>query len=421
MTPQNVVDAFNSPDPNAPGQTYAQSLANGGIDVNDYISTGNNRKAFKGAWQPRLGFSYDIDADEKHVIHGGAGRSYDRDLFDYLQLEVTKAALPQFTVYFQDPATGECIRQGNPTTPCYAWDPNLLNGVANLQALVQATNGGEVDLLNNDLKVPYSDQFSLGMANQIGEWLIDTTVTRVLSYDGFAFTLGNRFPNGDFFENGGQPWGNGVPGFGSLILGSNGVQTRSTQFLLSAQKPYTKESGWGATFSYTLTNAKQNRDINEHYPFDYPTIQDYPYWLSNSVPQHRFVATGTLDGPWGISFGAKLTLETPTPQVGSSCGNADDPNHVFVDGEANCVVRQGTPAGFWGYRDLDLQATKEFKLGDSATLYARLDLLNVFNWNNYSQYVITSSPKPNYVVHYNTDGDITYYPRTIRAQIGFRF
>ncbi|PAM54623.1 hypothetical protein CEJ63_21990, partial [Acinetobacter baumannii] len=64
VTPQAVVDAIYSQDPRGPaGQTYADSLALGGLDISDYISNGHNRKAFKDAWQPRLGFSYDINAD----------------------------------------------------------------------------------------------------------------------------------------------------------------------------------------------------------------------------------------------------------------------------------------------------------------------------------------------------------------------
>lgn len=412
VTPQNVIDALNAPnpDPNAPaGQTYAEALALGGIDINDYISNGHNRKAFDGAWQPRLGFSYDLNADEKHVIHGGVGRSYDRDLYNYLQLEVTKAALPQFTVYFEDPATSTC--RGN---PCFPWDPNYLNDLGNLQGLVAAGNGGEVDLLNNDLKAPYSDQFSIGMSNQIGEWLTDATVARVLSYDGFAYTLGNRYPDGAFFKNGGQPWGNGVPGFGALIVGNNGIETRSTQLLLSAQKPYTRESGWGATFAYTYTDAKQNRDIGEHYAFDEATIGDYPFLLSNAAPKHRFVATATYDGPWDISFGAKLTLASPTPFNGFTCGPPTQPN------EGYCVPKAATPNTTLAYRNLDLQATKEFKLGEAVTMFARMDLLNVFNYKNYSGYIVTNT-KPDLNVRYNPDGDITYYSRTLRLQLGVRF
>lgn len=419
VTPANVVTALNGQDPNAPaGQTYAQTLAKGGIDINDYISTGSNRHAFDGAWQPRLGFSYDLNADAKHVIHGGAGRAYDRDLYDYLQLEVTKTALPQFTVFFQDPATGTC--RGN---PCFPFDPNFLNGVGNLQGLVTAGNGGEVDMLNNNLKAPYSDQFSLGMSNQIGEWLTDATVTRILSHDGFAFTLGNRYPNGDFFQNGGQPWGNGVPGFGALILGNNGIETRTNQLLLSAQKPYTKASGWGASLAYTYTDAEQNRNVNEHYSFDAATIGDYPFIISNAAPKHRFVAAASYDAPWGITLGAKLTLATPTPFNDVVCGPPSQP------GEGFCVPAGATVPGngrfivggkAWGYRDVDLQATKEFTFGGATKVFARLDVLNVFNFKNYSQYLVNNG-KPTLDVRFNPNGDITYYSRTYKFEVGVKF
>jgi hypothetical protein len=432
VTPDNVVAALNSQDPHAPtGQTYAQTLANGGIDINDYISTGHNRSAYKGEWQPRFGFSYDINADEQHVVHGGAGRSYDRDLYDYLQLEVTKAALPQFTVYFQDPVTGAC--RGD---PCFAWDPNYLNGLGNLQALVQAGNGGEVDMLNNDLKVPYSDQFSLGMTNKIGDWITDATLTRILSHDGFVFTLGNRYPDGTFFNQpflcdpnqqpGGvsQPWGCPVPGFGALILGSNGIETKTTQILLSAQKPYSKESGWAASVAYTYTNAIQNRDINEHYSFDAATIQDYPFIRSNAAPRHRLVVVGSYDIPWGITLGAKLTLATPIPGNNFICRPPTQPNTGF------CVPAANQPSGngrfilggqYWGYRSVDLQATKEFAVGGNVTAFGRLDVLNVFNFHNYANLNYATTPDGQLEASYNTTGDITGVPRTVKLEVGLRF
>lgn len=425
VTPQNVIDAFNSQDPNAPaGQTYAQTLALGGIDVNDYISTGNSRDAFKDAWQPRLGFSYDINADQKHVIHGGAGRSYDRNLYDFLQLEVTKSALPQLTINFENPETGTCYRGA---ASCFEWDPIYLQGIENLQALVAANNQGvEVDLLNNDLKTPYSDQFSLGMSNQLGDWLTDATVTRIISKDGFAWNLGNRYPNGNFYDdprlcNPGadpgrsQPWGCPIPGFGSLILGNNGIETRSTQLLLSAQKPYTRSDGWGVSFAYTFTDAEQNRDINEHYSLDYPTMSYYPVLISNSVPKHRFVATASMDGFWGITFGGKLTLATPTPVYGNVCQEPPPADTNL----AGCAPHAAEPNGTFGYKSLDLQATKEFELG-GIQVYGRLDLLNAFNWKNYTS-VITETEGGRLDARYNPDGAITGTPRMLKFEIGMRF
>jgi outer membrane receptor protein involved in Fe transport len=63
-------------------------------DIEDYISDGSNREAFKDAWAPRLGFSYDLGGDETHVIFGGAGRSYDRNLFHWLVHEQLKGTYP---------------------------------------------------------------------------------------------------------------------------------------------------------------------------------------------------------------------------------------------------------------------------------------------------------------------------------------
>jgi outer membrane receptor for ferrienterochelin and colicin len=422
VTPANVVDALlNGHDPNAPaGETYAQQLAMGGIDINDYISNGHNRSPFTGEWQPRLGFSYDINGDQTHVIFGGAGRAYDRNLYEYLQLEQTKVALSQFNYYFSSPSQ-PCKGQ-----PCTPWDPSYLN-VGTLQGLLQGTNAGkEVDMINNDIKVPYSDQFSLGIRNKLGDWNTSASVVRVVSKDGFVFTLGNRYPSGAFWSPTGlgQPWGDGVPGFGNLIIGNSGIETRSTQVLLYAEKPYTQESGWGATIAYTHTNADQNRDITQFYAFDQATIADYPFILSNAAPKHRLVATAVVDVPWGITLSGKLTLATPTP--------FDDFIHYnypeTAPNGANNLPAGGVPSGgkrfliggpIFGYRDIDFAAIKNIRIAGDVVWYLRLDIINAFNYKNYSD-VIATYPTF-YPLAYNTTGNITGVPRTFKFTMGVRW
>ncbi len=428
VTSQRVLDAINSPNPYAgaaPGETYGDALAAGGVNLNNYVSNGSNRHSFKGEWQPRLGFSYDLFADEAHVIHGGAGRAYDRNLYDYLQTEVTKQALPQTTLRFNIP-THPCDTS---SATCVPWNPEFLNGQNVLQNFLVGGNAGqEVDMLNNKLKAPYSDQYSLGMSNTIGDWQTDATVTRVLSKDGFVFTLGNRYPNGAFFQNGNQPWDYPIPNVGGLILGDNGIETRTTQVLLSAQKPYTKESGWSTSLAYTYSHSKQNRDINEHYSFDEPTIEAYPFITSNAVAKHRFVGTAAVDLPWGISGSIKLTLATPLPKNAAACYGQIEPNG------ASCIPMAATPSGakflfggdIWGYRDIDLQLTKDFVINKDTKIYARFDVLNVFNWKNYadSDYIVNwgsdgvLNSRP---VAVNKKGNITYVPRTARFTVGLKF
>ena len=128
-TPQNVIDAINSPF-GAPGQTYGDVLATDapgapGIHINDYISDGSNRKA-KNHFSPRLGFSYDFHGDNSLVLFGGYARAYNRNLFSTLALETTKIALngnPQ--IYFPSPQTpgdfGPCVTGADVGTGhCYA-------------------------------------------------------------------------------------------------------------------------------------------------------------------------------------------------------------------------------------------------------------------------------------------------------------
>jgi len=419
VTPASVVAALNSQDPGAPaGQTYAQTLAKGGININNYISNGHNRSAATDEIQPRLGFSYDLNADQKHVIFGGAGRSYDRDLFNFLQLEETKAALPEDKIFFNVPE-----RPCTPSPTCVAWNPAYLNGLANLQSLVAATTAGqEVDMINNRLKPPYSDQFSLGMRNRVGAWNTSIAIARILGKDGFVYTLGNRLPSGAFFQNGNPPFTNGIPGYGSLILGDNGIETRTTQVLLSAEKPYTAQSRWSATLAYTFTEAIDNRDITQHYALGQPTIQEYPFLRNNQVSRHRFVGTATVHGPWDTIVGAKLTLASPIPFADDSACYLP-PGKYFATG-SSCTPVSIAPNNFFGYRQLDLQLTKNIELPGSVSMYLRLDVLNVFDWYNFADYTGhygSSGALPSNAVTYNTTGNISGVPRTFKAQLGVRF
>ncbi|QNH19028.1 membrane protein [Xanthomonas sp. SS] len=424
VTSQAFVDALYGDDPDNPGQPWANRLLPSGINAADYISTGKNRKNFKDAWAPRLGFSYDFFGDETAVLHGGAGRSYDRNLFEQLALETSKAALSPVAVYFENPATGQCFRNDR---TCAPWDPRFLNGVDQLNTIPGVSGSAELFIFNNNIKTPYSDQYSIGISNQVGDWLTDVTFQRVLSYDGFVMSLINRYPDGSYFQNGSVPWGEPVPGYQNTIIGNNGLEQRSSQFLLSAEKPYTKESGWGLSLSYTHTSARQNRNIDEPFAFDKPTVGDYPFVKSDAVSAHRFVASGSIDGPWGVTFGAKVVLATPEPINTIAC-------YGKVDADGGTCQQVGvTPPGsgkflvggkIWGYRTVDFQASKDFSVYNDFKLSARINLLNAFNFKNYSSYAYNGfgtngSFDPDITI--NRTGEINYVPRTVTFEIGAKF
>jgi outer membrane receptor for ferrienterochelin and colicin len=401
-----------------PGETYAEALAAGGININDYISNGHNRKPYLGEWQPRLGFSYDLFEDQKHVVFGGIGRAYDRDLFNFLQVEETKSALPTPTLCFTgQPST--CNGAGTAWSSSF-YTPGALQSYYN-SVYGNAANAGEIDVINNNLKVPYSDQFSVGIRNKLGDWNTSLSVARILSYNGFVWTLGNRYPNGAFWMNGGQPWGEGIPtttgaGTGSnLILGSNGIATKDTEILLSAEKPYTVESKWGASIAYTYANASTNQG-NGPYSFDEANIRAYPFVQSNQQPHHRLVAAGSLHGPWDTIIGAKLTVATPIANDGFMYGLTPV---AAVGNPHGYTPIGGYPPETIGYKDLDLQATKSFNIYKSVSAYIRLDFLNVFNWANFAN---ENTTYPTFQpVTYAMNGPVDGTPREIKLTAGAKF
>lgn len=352
--------------------------ANVDYDYNDYISNGNNRSAFEGAWQPRLGFSYDLTGDERHVIFGGAGRSYNRNQFDYLSYEKYRLAFQRYELNFNTPGH-TCVV--GPT--CFNWDPSYADP-DNLAALVAGTsNGAEVFLINNDLKTPYSDQFSIGMRNAFAlfghDWNSSVTLMHVRSHDGILFTMGNRYPNGEFRNNpaldwGGQPWGESLPGWGRFFLGDNAVETRLNSLLLSLDKPYTRESHWGVSLAYTYSDAEENRSNSDQFSFDYPNLDGVAFTDALGVSKHRLVATGIADF-WGMTASAKLTLTSPRSVEAINCYEVTAPG--------NCYFDPFRPDGTLAYKQLDLSLQKEWDTGTNIKFRVRGDLINAFNWRNY--------------------------------------
>ena len=363
------------------------NIQNANYDIEDYISTGSNRDNFKDAWQPRFGFSYDLFGDQEHVIFGGAGRAYDRNIFDYMAREYYGGSFTTYNLLFDTPLH-ECDPSAN--TNCIPFDPSLMTpeGIA---AYVTANprSGGEVNLLSNDLKTPYSDQFSLGMRNLVQlwghDWNTSVTLSHIRSRDGIYFRLGNRWPGGNFHENpeatwGGQPWGQAIPGYGSLILGDNGIEYNLNSLLVSIAKPYTEDSGWGFNLAYTYSDAEENRtnaSNGETYYFDGPRLTDR-FYMSTGVPKHRLVLSGIYDLGWDTTFSSKFIVASHKPRDATNCNDAVTDSFCFYD--------PFEPEGTIGFKQFDVALEKRWNTGSDLSLKVRADVLNVFNWRNWNQF-----------------------------------
>jgi outer membrane receptor protein involved in Fe transport len=312
------------------GQTYAQSLAKGGININDYISTGSSRKAYKGALAPRLGFSYDTFGDKQTVVYGGFGRSFDRKMANNALDELQKNAQP----------------------------------------------GGEIWMINNHFKMPYSDQFSLGVRQAVGVWNVDATLSRIQAKNQFIWFGGNRDPNGGWgTQSPTDPLWGGPNGYGTLVLGDFVGKNKSTELMLKAEKPYTEASGWSVTAAYTYTDAKTTMTNWDDDIFDWTYGKStYGYHPSTLAEKQRLVVGGFSDRllPWDIGISGKMTLGSGQPRRLTNCSQ----------GFSACV---STEANSNAFRQFDLSLTKNFKFA-VGQLTVRADVLNLFNVANWGYY-----------------------------------
>ncbi len=407
------------------------NIKNTDYNVEDYISDGSNRKNFKGAWQPRLGFSYDLNGDQRHVFFGGAGRAYDRNLFDLLAREFYGGAFTTYQINFSMP-NHTCA----PSASCIPFNPALMTE-AGLAAYAAANPlaGGEVQLMNNRLKTPYSDQFSLGMRNTLEvmghDWNTSVSLAHIRSRDGIYFHLGNRRPDGSFheFESLGQTWGNApfgfaIPGYGSLILADNGFDSNQTMFLVSADKPYTEASPWGVNVAYTFTNGKENRpnvaSTGESALFDYPFADDR-YYRTTGVPKHRLVLSGIYSPGWDLTFSSKLILQSQKLKDGVNCLNSPLPPAPNY----RCQYDTYKPEGSVGFKQFDLAVEKRFEFGGDYAFKIRADVLNVFNWRNWNSFSNAFGTGPNGRAPMNPNlgvrngNGIDGQPRFFKLSMGF--
>ncbi|MEO7380939.1 MAG: TonB-dependent receptor, partial [Paracoccaceae bacterium] len=404
VTPANVVTALQNSSANQSGS---------GVVIADYISTGNNRSSDKNNWAPRIGFSYDTLGDQRHVLFGGIGRSYDRNLFDYLQLEVSKGSWGNFAYNFNTPGHPCVVGVDN----CVAYNPAYQDPeVLRASAVAGSGAGREVFLTDNNLQVPYSDQFSFGMRNIFNlagrDWTSEVTLSRVVSHDGFVFLLGNRLPNGSFFPNPGDsdpsPFGRGFAPFGNMILGTNGQKTHANSLLVRLDKPFTEESHWGVTIAYTYTDADQNSNING-FPFalNRASINDYGSFPA-LVSRSRVVATGIVDGPWGVTYSAKATFASALPRYIQDCNEAS---------WSQCHADSYVPDN--DFKQLDLAASKEWEVFGDVKLRFRADVLNVFNWANYSGYDDwRGAPNEALNPHFGQPTATQFPTRTLKLSVG---
>ena len=420
VTPQSVIDGLNQWIASTNGGKPA-GYAPSWFDVNDYIATGDNRDPFAGAFQPRLGFSYDVFGDRSTVIFGGAGRYYDRVQFNFSFDEIVKPFDFRQNVFFSTTGGAPGVASGNAGDPIL-WQESYRT-VAGLDALLDTIPArGEAFLLANDFEPPRTDQFNIGVRQRLGDWQTEVTLAYGKTENEFTWQYLNRCrePNfgndGDGYgDSGGFCGPDGTNPYRSYLVSDHNKEREFTALYLKADKPYTRDSGWGFNLAYTWSESLQNGG-NDNFCFDCFSVETSPMRSSANDETHRIVANGIVDLPWDFQLSGILTLGSGSPfNVFDGSGS-----QFYFRPYAGRPEKYGfiLPNAF-AYRNLDLRLTKNFEVFSGQELSLFVDAINVFNFDNYAGFDggtgSSASPNPNF----GNPSSVLFPTRTF--QVGMRY
>ncbi|HUQ97923.1 MAG TPA: TonB-dependent receptor, partial [Gemmatimonadaceae bacterium] len=357
VTPKNIVDSLTK---------YANRLNGYPLDPKRYFTDGSDREPWKGAIQPRLGFSYSVDKAARTTLFGGWGIFVDRTVFDQAIEEKFALQHPSYTIHFRGP--------GDPVDANKVdWNSTYLTeGKPALDALIasKAANTAEVKLLPNDLRPPKSQQMSIGVRQLVGNWAIDVSWNNVRSSNVFTFYWANE----NFtctprtfacFQH------NTIPGFGNILLADNKGKTWYNALQLKVDRQFRRTDAdfdWGVGAAYTYAR-RETEGFNDD--FSFPTPGDYPRQFRNDE-RGRMVANFITESArlWNVQFSGVLTVGSGARlDVGDRFGGAGNP--LLPGGFA-------TPT----FTNLDLRLRKDFAIA-AQKLGITVELFNALNAQNY--------------------------------------
>ena len=377
---------MNLPNPNSPSGVNLFVPLN----LNQYIATGNNRKPFKKAIQPRVGLSYGIDEANRTTVFASWGLYYDRIPFDVAVDEKLKISNPTYTINFAPPGA-------TPVPGQVAWQNSYLTAdTVVLDALVSQFGTRELWLMNNDIKVPKTTQFSVGLRQLFGQFAGALTYAAQRGTDQFTWQVaaGGLNNNGTCCN---FPFNWGAHGIASVIYSSNDVKTWYDAVSLQLEKVYSRPDlnafGWGAGITYTFATRYLQGEDNLGDTFAFPQAFTIKKHAAPNNEKHRVVANWITDMPWAfglqwsglLTLGGKYTLDAGCQRF--------------------CPVFQRggfTVPGTFPYQNLDMRFRKDLPtFGRSpAQIGLTFDVFNALNHVNLTGYntglQANGQPDPNF-------------------------
>lgn len=339
-----------------------------------YFTDGDDRPAYKKAFQPRLGASFDMFGDGRTVLFGGFGVYYDRNYWNQMFDEEFRRDYKVLRIEF------DTIGPRPACTFCVEWDPRYFD-IDELRTLAASGTAGapEVFLIANDTKPPKTNQFSVGLRQTFGNTLMSLTYAGSRGFNGFSFIRGTRCDSINCNAL--------APTYARLIISDNRVKTWYDAILLGLDKPLRVDSRWGGGLSYTWA-FNNDRQGNFFFSLDprYPTVADFPRRRAPETQEHTVVANGIVRIPWGFLFSSVVTLGTGFTQLAADQTFGTSPQferQYIFEPPTRSFLGMGH---VFATQNLDLRLAKDFTVAGGQRAGLAIDLFNAFNSRNFGCY-----------------------------------
>lgn len=375
------------------------------FNAEDYISTGSNRKADLKQFQPRIGLSYDLNADQRTVFFAGYGRYFDRVLFRNAAEESLLRQYRRGNIQF---SRDGLPRNNQPTVlfnPAFLTQPGFAALLAGLAADPTSPGTSELRLIPNDLKSPHTDQFSIGVRQRLGVVRTSLTYNYIRGKNQVGYAPLNRAvtPNsGGFLDF--IPLTNG---FSNAVAAFNTRGTRYHGIYVTADKPYSEATGWGGGIAYTYARSKERGFA---FNFDFPNIGDRPFVPNSGDERHRLVVNGIADLPLGFKLSGLGTFGSGAPFFVIDASKGFGARDIRFPGNVGNIPN---------FYQVDLRLQRDFKLLNDHAFTLSAEVFNLFNRANFgsAEGFIPPEGNPNFGVVNGLAGP----PRSFQFGASYRF
>ncbi len=330
---------------------------------------------------PRVGFTYDVKGDGRHLVRGGYGTYFDFPYTNATILFPAAAVQSQYGIIYEHVNDNGIpgFQPGDPLPPNQIEDPEL---------------GGPAEVASPTLATPYSDQASLGYSWQVNDWLGLNFEAVSIDYHDIPYRFRPNTIDPATGVRRFEPFG--LPTFFRLWMGNGratyegfniGGRIRQEDFELQGFYTYSEAEGnvlagadefriTGAEYQADVGGARTRRDVscNPLNPLDNACFG--PLYTD---AEHRITLGGLYRGPWGMVYSGVLRYRSALPY--DEHADADLNGDGFDLDLRPGVSHVNSGRGF-DFTQLDLRVSKEFEIGEDFGLELIVDAFNVFDDEN---------------------------------------